>query len=285
MRGFLTTIFILIAGLAHSQDQQPFATFLMASEPVLNDPHDLAIGPDGQIYIADKFGNRIVVMDPETLEVTGSFGDGQLLGVHDISFGPDGKAYVAVTGLSAVAVYDLSGAEPALENVIRGFPRTEGALAHSNGRIYVMSSGDGDLIGVEGDKVVAGARGMLGAHDVAEAPDGTIWLADTAARRLVHLTEDLKLIKILDDPSFGFVGPRYLDIDPAGRLIVADQDAHSIFLIDPETETLLGVLGDGLPGIGENKFDDPEGALFSGGSFYFSDSDNNRIVRYVVLLN
>ena len=45
----------------------PFARFELASEPVLADPHDLAIGPDGRLYVADKFGARIAVFEPEPL--------------------------------------------------------------------------------------------------------------------------------------------------------------------------------------------------------------------------
>ena len=60
--------FLMAAG-AHAQTPGPFASFDKASEAVLNDPHDLALGPDGHLYIADKFGNQIVVMDAETLEV------------------------------------------------------------------------------------------------------------------------------------------------------------------------------------------------------------------------
>jgi len=181
---------------------------------VLNDPHDIEIGPDGHLYVADKFGDRIAVMDAETLELLWTFGDGTLAGAHDISFGPD--------------------------------------------------------------------------HDVAEAPDGTIWVGDNQGRRLVNLDQDLKFLREISAAKFGFVGPRYLDIDDFGRLIVADQDAHRILLIDPEGPeggTLLGVLGDGVPGIGAGKFDDPEGVEEFGGRYYFADSDNNRIVRYSVVMN
>ena len=72
--------------------QTPFATFDRANEPVLNDPHDLTIGPDGKLYIADKFAGEIVIMNPDTLAIEGRFGDGKLAGVHDISFAPDGRA-------------------------------------------------------------------------------------------------------------------------------------------------------------------------------------------------
>ena len=73
-----------------------------------------------------------------------------------------------------------------------------------------------------------------------------------------------------------------------GYLVVADQDAHRILLIDPEGPdggTLLGVLGDGIPGLGPDKFDDPEGVAVDGNRYFISDSDNNRIVRYSVVLN
>ncbi len=264
---------------------QPFAAFDKASKAELNDPHDLTIGPDGRLYVADKFGDRIVIMDPETLEILSIFGEGVLFGVHDIDFAPDGLAYIAATGANSVYVVDFSLPEPQIVNLIPGVIRTEGVLAHSNGRVYIMASGIGELVAFENTRPVAGIRGLFGAHDVVEAHDGTIWVADSSRAQLVHLTAGLELIGVLNDAKFGFVGPRYLAVDDFGRLLVADQDAHRILLIDPETQTLIGVLGDGAPGVGPNKFDDPEGVAVLGSVYYFADSDNDRIVRYVVLLN
>ena len=125
------------------------------------------------------------------------------------------------------------------------------------------------------------------AYDVAEALDGSIWVADNANRRLVRYSADLERLQIIDDRKFGFIGPRYLDVTELGHLVVADQDAHRVLLIDPDGPgggTLLGVIGDGLPGLGPGKFDDPEGVVVDGSRFFFSDSDNNRIVRYSVVL-
>ena len=273
---------------AQSPTPLPFAGFELASAPVLNDPHDLAMGPDGMLYIADKFGHRIVVMDPDTLEVVSEFGTGQLPGVHDISFGPDGLAYAAVTGLSRVDAFKITEEGAELVGSYGGLPNTEGALAHPNGRIYAMASGTGQLVAIENNSAVAFAGGMIGAHDVAAAPDGSVWVADNRGRRLVNFDEDLGFIREISDPKFGLIGPRYLDVDEFGRLVVADQDAHRVLFIDPAAEAggaLLGVIGDGVPGIGPGKFDDPEGALVVGSRFFFSDSDNNRIVRYAVVMN
>ena len=163
-RMLLLFLLVLTAPVAA---QSPFATFDRASAAVLNDPHDLTIGPDGRLYVADKFGNRIVVMDPETLDVLEIVGDGELPGVHDISFGRDGKAYVAVTGASAVAIFDMVMGKLVFETALSPFPRTEGVLAHSNGQLYVMASGSGQLIAVDGTKITGVATGMFGAHDVA----------------------------------------------------------------------------------------------------------------------
>lgn len=267
---------------------RPFASFDLAGPAVLNDPHDLAFGPDGLLYVADKFGHRIAVMDPETLDLVETVAEGLLPGVHDVSFSTDGRAAVAVTGLGAVLVFDtLKGAKPAASAALPA-PRTEGALYHTNGTIYALAGGTGTLIAYRGGKPVAAAEGHPGAHDVAEAPDGSIWVADNFNRRLVRYSTDLTRTQVIDHPKYGFAGPRYLDVDALGRLVVADQDAHRILLIDPEGPdggTLLGVLGDGFPGIGPNKFDDPEGVAVRGNEYFFADSDNNRLVRYVVVTN
>ena len=280
---------LLLAGIARAENHlRPFAAFDKAGPAVLNDPHDLAIGPDGRLYVADKFGNRVAVLDPETLDIVGVIGEGLLPGAHDVSFGPDGSAAVAVTGLSAVFVYDRLDVENPTRRTALAAPRTEGALAHSNGRIYAMASGTGTLVAYENDQPVAFAEGMFGAHDVAEDREGNIWVADNFNRRLVHFTPDLTLIKTLDHPKYGFVGPRYLDVDPFGRLVVADQDAHRVLMIDPDGEDggqLLGVLGSGEPGLGPNLFDDPEGVAIDGSFYYIADSDNNRVVRYTVVVN
>lgn len=263
----------------------PFASFLAASEAVLNDPHDLTFGPDGNLYIADKFGDRVVLMNPDTLEVIGSIGDGALAGAHDVSFGPDGTLYVAATNLNGVVSYDMSGGVPRNTGVLGPFPRTEGVLAHSNGRLYVMASGSGQLFAMEGDQVVAVAAGMPGAHDVAEGPDGSVWVADNVARRIVRFDADLAEKGVISALEYAFRGPRYVDFDADGMLIVADQDAHRVLKIEPATGALLGVIGTGAPGQGPGLFDDPEGVAVRGSEYFISDSDNNRIVKYIVVVN
>lgn len=290
MRLLLITALLGLFGVtaAAADASRPFAAFDKAGPPVLNDPHDLAFGPDGRLYVADKFGHRIAVLDPETLDIVETIDAGKLPGVHDISIGPDGRAAVAVTGLSAVIVYDSIHTKNRKPVAALAASRTEGALLHSNGRIYAMAGGTGTVVAVEGKKVVATADGHFGAHDVAEDKEGNIWVADNFQRRLVKYSPDLKQLQVINAAKYGFVGPRYLAFDGFGRMVVADQDAHRILLIDPngpDGGTLLGTLGDGIPGKGPNKFDDPEGVVVKDNFFYIADSDNNRVVRYTIAIN
>lgn len=290
MRRLIMMLFALTVGSTALADEnlRPFATFDKAGPSELNDPHDLAIGPDGRLYVADKFGSRIAVLDAETLELVEVMAEGRLPGIHDISFGRDGRAAVAVTGLGAVFIFDrLEGSNPNPVAALAA-PRTEGALFHSNGTVYAMASGAGTLVAYRNGEAVAMASGHFGAHDVAEDRDGNIWVADNFNRQLVKYSPDLTLLQTLDHPKFGFIGPRYLDTDAFGRLVVADQDAHRVLMIDPDGPdggSLIGVIGSGIPGKGPNLFDDPEGVAIDGSNYYFADSDNNRIVRYTIVVN
>jgi sugar lactone lactonase YvrE len=262
----------------------PFATFDKASDAVLSDPHDLVIGPDNRLYVADKFADRIAILDRDTLEVIGSFGDGEISNPHDVDFDAAGRAIIADTGNNRIAIYDLSSGTAKSAGSLIGVARPEGAVAHPNGRIYVTASGFGSITAFENGASVANAGGLSGAHDVAVDSAGNLWVADTGNRRIVKYSPDLEVLKILDGPQYGWSGPRYLDVDPLDRIIVADQDAHRIVMIDSDG-ALVGALGNGLPGEGPNRFDDPEGVAISGSTYFFSDSDNNRIVRYRVVMN
>lgn len=287
MAAIVSSFVFLVPAIAQ-ESPTPFASFDKAGPEELNDPHDLAFGPDGRLYVADKFGHRIAVLDPDSLELVESYGSGKLPGVHDVSFGPDGRIAVAVTGAGGVFVYSGLETLDIAPTAVLAAPRTEGALAHSNGRIYAMAGGTGLLIAYENGEAVATAGSHPGAHDVAEGPDGSVWVADNFNRRLVRYSPELEKLQTVDGPKFGFYGPRYLDVDTFGRLVVADQDAHRILMIDPDAEggaVLIGVLGTGRPGKGANQFDDPEGVAIRGNEYYFSDSDNNRIVRYTVAIN
>jgi DNA-binding beta-propeller fold protein YncE len=278
-------VLLALAAPAAAQGLPPFAAFDGASAPFLSDPHDLTIGPDGRLYVADKLAGRVAILDPETLVLVGAFGGGALPGVRDVSFTPDGLAAVAVSGLGQVLVFDIAQDPPALVRTLAA-PGTEGVLAHSNGRIYAMIGAACSIGAYDAEDLVAAIRIPCGGHDLAEGLDGSIWVPDLRGGRVLRFSPELDYLGWVGGPEAGLIGPRYLTMDPAGRLAVADQDGHRIVLIDPEggpNGAVIGAIGTGMPGMGPGLFDDPEGAASAGARYWFADSDNNRVVRYAIV--
>lgn len=258
--------------------------FVAGSPQVYAEPHGLALSPDGRhLVVADNGNDRVAVLDPDSLALIGTFGEGEVGAPHDVAFDGDGRVLVADTDHSRIAVYQADGSAAKLVAEIRGtVRRPEGVAVHPSGRVYATGASSGNIEAYQGGAPVVAAGGLSSPHDVAVAPDGTLWIADAGNDRLVHMSEDLEVIKTIEGPPYDFDGPRYLDFDTAGRLYVADKYAHQIKVLAPDA-TLLLVLGSGDARLGPNEFDRPEGVAIRGADVWFSDTYNDRIVRYRIV--
>jgi hypothetical protein len=74
---------------------------------------------------------------------------------------------------------------------------------------------------------------------------------------------------------------RYLDLLEDGTLVAADKNNHQIKFIAPDGKLLL-VLGSGRREEGPDKFATPEGVEIRGNTIWFSDSGNDRVVKYKI---
>jgi DNA-binding beta-propeller fold protein YncE len=258
--------------------------FVGGSPEAYAEPHDLALAPDGRhLYVADSGNGRIAVLDPDRLDLLGSFGEDDLGAPHDVAFDAAGRLLVADTDHSRIAIYEVDGTESRLVGELKGaIRRPEGVVVHANGRVYATGASSGNIEAFEGGASVATAGGLSSPHDIAVAADGTLWIADAGNDRLVHMTEDLAVIGTVEGSPYDLDGPRYLDFDTAGRLYVADKHSHQIKVLAPDA-TLLLVLGSGDAGMGPGKFDRPEGIAIRGTDAWFSDTYNDRIVRYRIV--
>lgn len=260
---------------------QTTATYVAASDTFLGNPHDLKLGPDGKsLYVADVNNNRVAILDPETLELTGMFGSDHQSGTHDIDFDKEGNAYVADTHNNRVTIYRIDGNHAELIGELnQGIRGPEGVLVHPNGRIYVAGAWSGNVAVYEDGELVDEMRGLASPHDLELDPQGNIWLAEAGRDRMLLLSPELSVLETLEGSPFEFDGVRYQDVMADGTLVAADKYSHSVKVIDPQRNVTL-VIGDGRPGKGEYKFTTPEGVELRGDTVWISDSGNNRIVKY-----
>ena len=244
-------------------------------------PHDIVLSPDGKhLFVADNGNHRIAVLDSETLEEIGSFGEGEVREPHDVVFDREGRLLVADTVNSRIAVFAISGVAGQLTGDLRGgIRRPEGVAVHGDGRVYATGAASNNLVVYQDGTVAGETGGFSSPHDVEFAPDGSVWVADAGNDRMVRLDRSLQVTEILAGPGFSFNGPRYMDFDAEGRMYVADKNSNQVKVISPDG-SLIHVLGTGKPGQGEGLFNRPEGVEISGDSIWFADTYNDRIVRY-----
>ncbi len=255
--------------------------YLGSSSTPLSNPHDLKLSEDRKIlFVADVGSGRVVGLDPDTLELVDAFGEDVLSGTHDIDFDDRGLMYVADTHQGRAAVFAMQGTRGELVGSLsKRLSGPEGVLAHPNGLIYVAGAWSNNVVAFQGDKVVYELVGLSAPHDLEVAPDGRIWLADAGNDRVLLLSESLEILRELSGPPFHFDGVRYLDVLPDGTLVAADKYTHTVKVINP-SGSLLATLGTGRPGKGKGLFRTPEGVESAGDIFWFSDSGNDRVVRY-----
>ena len=171
---------------------------LMTLVHPFEEPTDVAVAPDGSLFVTQghtrgepkvlKFG-----ADGTLLKSWGGRGTlpWQLAVAHSIAIGDDGLVYVADRENRRIQVFDLDG-EFVKGWVYRGMAC---GLTLANGRIYMTTGFDGQIVALDMNGRVQGVTGRPGvglgeygeAHDIAVAPSGDLFVADVVNRRLQKL--------------------------------------------------------------------------------------------------
>ena len=255
--------------------------FLAESRVELENPHDLKLSPDGKtLLVSDVGNNRVVLLDPESLERVGEFGADHQSGTHDIDFDAAGRAYVADTHNNRVTIYEINGTSASLVGELsKGIRGPEGVLIHPNGMVYVAGAWSNNVIAYRDGKASIEFKEVSSPHDLELAANGDIWLADAGNSRLLLLTPELKVKEELARKTYDFNGVRYLDLTAGGMIVAADKNNHVVKFIAPD-RTLAHVLGDGRPGRGDYQLTTPEGVEIRGSTLWISDSGNDRVIKY-----
>ncbi len=257
-----------------------------------NGLHDVAIAPDGTVYVADTFHHRVCGFDPATGRVR------VVAGTGEAGFSGDGgpatearfnQAYCAtlVPDGSALLVADIRNARVRRVDLRAGTVRT------------VVGNGTAG-------RPVDGARALetplAGPRAACMTADGTIYVALREGNALVEVRDGVVRTVVNASGTSGYAGdggpgrearlagPKYVDLDRAGRVLVADTENHCIRRYDPRTGMIVTIAGTPpRPGatIGADLLSTglkrPHGCRIDpSGRLVIADSDNDRIVAGVV---
>ena len=255
----------------------------------LADPYGVAIGPDGDVWVADTGRDQIAEFTPSGRLMT-SFGGG-LDQPQAVAVGAAGDVWVADTGHDRVVEFSPTG------HVLAGFGSAGSrpgqldqpvALAVSaSGDVWVADQGNSRVEEFSASGRYLAAISVPTPAGVALEASGDLWVSSPSYAAGNTVDEFSATGRPLE--SFGTTQAGYGDlgdtggiaIGPAGRVYVAQPDYGwvSVFTPDGHFYTEFGLRSDAAQADEDLEF--PQGlAVTPAGQVWVADSGNNRIAEF-----
>ncbi|MFZ0906711.1 MAG: SMP-30/gluconolactonase/LRE family protein [Mycobacterium sp.] len=203
----------------------------------LNWPLDLAVGADGNLYIAD--GTYFYVLLPNrTLQTVGMlFTPGYPGFLRGLAPAGPGEFVVTTSG-GQVSRYRPASCET--EVLADGFDQLYGVALADNGAVVAAELGTGRVLSIRAGRADVIASGLHDPIGLAIAPDGTCLISEAGAGRVVRLTGS-GVQTVVDDLQ------RPQGILLRGRqLYVVDAEAKALVVVDLADATRR-TIASGLP--------------------------------------
>ena len=259
-------------------------------------PNDVAIGPDGKIYIANTELNRITIVDQNgfIFNEIGGFGreDGEFELPLGVAVNANGDIYVSDTWNWRIQKFDNMGNHLLTwgENGINPgqFSSPMGIAFDSNGNVFVVDNGNHRIQKFTSSGEFLETFGSLGSennqferpYDVAINSNGDIYVADSDNYRIQKFSSNwqyLTTIQITDPLATDFfIKPRGIAIDQNDNLIITGN--NQVFVLNSDEAITNSWGGEGVE---NGKFKYIVGLdVDEQGVIYVVDQNNNRIQMF-----
>jgi streptogramin lyase len=260
-----------------------------ATQARLNHPRDVALGPDGSVYLADTDNHRIRRIAPNGT-ITTIAGNGSssyngdsipatsagLYWPHDVTVGGDGVVYIADSAHHRIRRVGL------------------------NGTITTIA-GTG-VAGVTGDGGLAVNARLRNPKSVAVYGGGLFTAGLDNKVRRIDLSSGV-ITRVAGTGTAGYSGdggpatearlrgPQRIAIDSTGDIYIADSLNHRIRRVNAATGVITTVAGTGAAGLSGDggratsaRVNEPRGVALDGDTVLFIADSNNHRVRRVDLV-
>ncbi len=274
-------------------------------------PRDMALAPDGTLYVADTFNNRIqhLAADGSVLQVWGSFADiakgeapgGTFYQPWGIAVGADGSVFVTDTWNHRIQKFTADGK---FVNMWGYFGQADTPFAiwgprdiaiDSKGQLFITDTGNKRIVVYDTNGNYVTQFGSVGLEPgqldepvgVSVDKAGSVYIADTWNQRIQVMAPDvngtympLKNWEIAAWYGQSLDNKPFLAVDNNGNLYATDPEGYRV-LHFTTTGTFINYFGDFGPG--DNQFNLPTGIISDGkGGVWIADAGNNRILHYTL---
>jgi len=269
-----------------------------ATKAQFDNPHNLAVNRNGDLYIADTWNWKIRRIDAKTGIISTFAGTGKkaysgdggpadqadFSGIYSIAFdAPHENLYVVDLENRRVRAISIGTISLRAASLTTGKVR----LVAGNGQKAIPSDGSDAL-----------TSPLFDPRAVAAARSGDIYILERGGHALRVVDTKGKIRTVVGTGKAGpwtptenpleatLKGPKHLCVDKDDNVLIADSENHVIRKYLPRENKLLRVAGTGKQGRGlsddplKTEFNHPHGiSVDARGTIYISDSYNGRVLK------
>jgi sugar lactone lactonase YvrE len=255
---------------------------------IFNGMHDIQITKDDRAIIGDSFHHRVRLYDLKSGAVS------TIAGTGEKGFGGDGGPATAGK-FNITMTASLSHDEGSILIADIGNHRTR-MFDLATGRLSTVAGSGAKGLPVDGSPALEAAMGDTRA--VTQAEDGTLYVLLRGGNALVEVRDGKVRTVVNRSGKKGYEGdggpalaatmngPKYVAMDPQGRVLIADAENHCIRRYDPKSgliERIAGLPLKASDGVGKTLLETglrrPHGVRVGpDGRLYVCDTYNHRVL-------